>query len=117
MATGVGIYASGLMTSKLIELLSIAFDASHTHMYAPGTQRHIKAALKLGATPKEIMEVLKPCVVQGIQACNLGVKPVQSIRTALTGARVLWEREMRFVAACSRVNHWTANPHFCRTAR
>ena len=73
MATGVGIYGSGLMSPKLIELLSIAFDASFTHMYAPGTRRHIKAALKSGATVEEIMEVLKLCVVQGVQACNLGV--------------------------------------------
>ena len=61
------------MTPKLIELLSIAFDASYTHMYAPGTRRHIKAALKVGATMEEIMEVLKLCVVQGVQACNMGV--------------------------------------------
>ena len=73
MATGIRIYASGLMTPKLVELLSIAFDASYTHMYAPGTRRHIRAALKLGATIEEIMEVLKLCVVQGVQACNLGV--------------------------------------------
>src|SRR5262249_21248315 len=73
MAAGIGIYASGLLTPKLVELLSIAIDASYTHMYAPGTRRHIRAALKLGATPREIMEVLKLCVVQGVQACNLGV--------------------------------------------
>jgi alkylhydroperoxidase/carboxymuconolactone decarboxylase family protein YurZ len=73
MATGIRIYTSGLMTPKLVELLSIAFDASYTHMYAPGTRRHIRAALKLGATIEEIMEVLKLCVVQGVQACNLGV--------------------------------------------
>jgi alkylhydroperoxidase/carboxymuconolactone decarboxylase family protein YurZ len=42
-------------------------------MYAPGTRRHIKAALKLGATMEEIMEILKLCVTQGAQACNLGV--------------------------------------------
>ena len=48
-------------------------DASFTHMYAPGTRRHIKAALKLGATMEEIMEVLKLCVSQGVEACNLGV--------------------------------------------
>src|ERR1700737_5018902 len=40
-------------------------------MYASGTRRHIKAALERGATPQEIMEVLKLCVVQGVQACNL----------------------------------------------
>lgn len=53
--------------------MSIAFDASYTHMYPPGTRRHIKAALKLGATIEEIMEVLKICVIQGVQACNLGL--------------------------------------------
>lgn len=73
MATGVGVYAAGLLPPNEIELLSIAFDASFTHMYAPGTRRHIKNALKAGATIAEIMEVLKLCVVQGVQACNLGV--------------------------------------------
>lgn len=73
MATGAGIYGSGVMSAKEIELLSIALDASYTHMYAPGTRRHIKGALKAGATMEEIMEVLKLCVVQGAQACNLGV--------------------------------------------
>ncbi|HEY1234342.1 MAG TPA: carboxymuconolactone decarboxylase family protein [Candidatus Binatia bacterium] len=72
MATGATIYSSGLMSPKLIELLSISFDASYTHMYAPGTRRHIKAALQAGATIEEIMEVLKLCVV-GVQACNLGI--------------------------------------------
>jgi alkylhydroperoxidase/carboxymuconolactone decarboxylase family protein YurZ len=73
MATGIAIYKSGILPPKEIELLSIAFDASYTHMYAPGTRRHIKAALKAGATMEEVMEVLKLCVVQGVQACNLGV--------------------------------------------
>lgn len=73
MATGIGIYNSGVLPPKEVELLSIAFDASYTHMYAPGTRRHIKGALKAGATMEEIMEVLKLCVVQGVQACNLGV--------------------------------------------
>lgn len=73
MATGIGIYASGIMNSKDLELLSIALDASVTHMYAPGTQRHIKNALRAGATVEEIMEVLKICVAFGFQSCNLGV--------------------------------------------
>lgn len=73
MATGAGIYASGTFPAKDVELLSIAFDASYTHMYAPGTRRHIKNALAAGATMEEIMEVLKLCVAQGVQACNLGV--------------------------------------------
>lgn len=73
MATGAGIYASGTLPPKEVELLSIAFDVSYTHMYAPGTRRHIKNALAAGATVEEIMEVLKLCVTQGVQALNLGV--------------------------------------------
>jgi alkylhydroperoxidase/carboxymuconolactone decarboxylase family protein YurZ len=73
MATAISVYGSGLFTPKEVELLSIAFDASYTHMYAPGTRRHIKGALKAGATIEEIMEELKLCVVQGVHACNLGV--------------------------------------------
>jgi hypothetical protein len=34
-------------------------------MYAPGTRRHIKAALRHAATIAEIVEVLKLCVAQG----------------------------------------------------
>jgi alkylhydroperoxidase/carboxymuconolactone decarboxylase family protein YurZ len=73
MAAGGVAYAGGVISAKDAELLSIAFDASYTHMYAPGTRRHIKAALQLGASMEEIMEVLKLCVVQGVQALNLGV--------------------------------------------
>jgi len=73
IATGIPAYAGDVLSAKLAELLSIAFDASFTHMYAPGTRRHIKIALKLGATMEEIMEVLKLCAIHGVQACNLGV--------------------------------------------
>ena len=73
IAASLPVYTSGVFTPKLAELLSIAVDASITHMYAPGTRRHIQSALKVGATPEEIMEVLKICVSQGLQASNLGV--------------------------------------------
>lgn len=86
MATGIGIYASGVLPAKDVELLSIAFDASFTHMYAPGTRRHIKNALKVGASMEEIMEVLKLCVAQGVQACNLGI-PILDEELAARGQR------------------------------
>ena len=85
MATAAGIYGSGVMPAKEVELLSIAFDASYTHMYAPGTRRHIHNALQAGATMEEIMEVLKLCVVQGVQACNLGVPILAEELTKLAG--------------------------------
>jgi len=58
-----------VFSRKELDLLCIAF--SYTHLYGPGTRHHIKNALKAGATLEEIMEVLKLCVVQGVQACNL----------------------------------------------
>ncbi|WP_299133365.1 carboxymuconolactone decarboxylase family protein [uncultured Amaricoccus sp.] len=73
MAAGAGIYGGGVFSPKETELLSIAFDASFTHMYAPGTRRHIRGALAAGASLAEVMEVLKLCVAQGVAASNLGV--------------------------------------------
>ena len=73
IAVSLPVYTSGVLSPKLAELLSIAVDASITHMYAPGTRRHIQTALKLGATIEEIMEVFKICVAQGMQASNLGI--------------------------------------------
>ena len=70
---GAPVYAGGILDPKLAELLSIAFDVSFTHMYAPGVRRHVKAALKLGATVEEIMDVFKLCVAQGVQALNMGM--------------------------------------------
>ncbi len=72
-AFGASIYKSGIFTPRFMELISIAFDASVTHMYAPGTRRHIRGALKAGATPEEIMTVLQLCVSMGVQACAKGV--------------------------------------------
>ena len=73
MATSIGVYQSGVLPAKEIELISIALDASYSRMFAFGTRRHIKNALKAGATVLEIMEVLKLCVAQGVQGCNLAV--------------------------------------------
>jgi alkylhydroperoxidase/carboxymuconolactone decarboxylase family protein YurZ len=73
IAASLPVYTSGVLSPKLAEFLSIAVDASITHMYAPGTRRHIQTALKVGATMEEIMEVLKICVAQGMQASNLGI--------------------------------------------
>jgi alkylhydroperoxidase/carboxymuconolactone decarboxylase family protein YurZ len=92
MAAGIPVYAGGVFSPKLAELLSIAFDVSYTHMYAPGTRRHIKAALRAGATVEEIMEVLKLCVIQGVQACSLGVPILAQELMARSGGSGTSER-------------------------
>ena len=85
-AFGASIYKSKVFSAKFVELLSIAFDASITHMYAPGTRRHIKSALKLGATPEEIMTTLQICVSMGLQSCAKGVPILaQELERAASG--------------------------------
>lgn len=73
VASGSGFYTNGVLTPLFVELLSIAFDSAITHMYAPGTRRHIKAALALGASAEQILDVLKLCVSQGANALDVGV--------------------------------------------
>lgn len=82
VSAGTGFYTSRVLTPKFVELISIAFDASITHMYAPGTRRHIRAALALGATVNEILDVLKLCVSQGANALDIGV-PILAEEAAL----------------------------------
>jgi len=64
--------AAGVLEPKVLEFLAIAVDASCTHMYAPGTRRHIRRALELGATKEEINAVLQAVAVLGIHTCSLG---------------------------------------------
>lgn len=62
----------GLLDPKTYELIAIAVDASCTHLYAPGTRRHIAKALDLGVTPEEIMAVLQCVAVLGIHSVAHG---------------------------------------------
>ncbi|MEA1798324.1 MULTISPECIES: carboxymuconolactone decarboxylase family protein [Rhodococcus] len=54
-------------------MLCIAIDVSCTHLYAPGVRRHVRAALDLGITTEEILEVLKIATIVGIHAINVGL--------------------------------------------
>jgi alkylhydroperoxidase/carboxymuconolactone decarboxylase family protein YurZ len=62
----------GVLEPKLVELMAVAVDASCTHLYTPGIRRHVQAAFAQGATIEEVMEVLKLCGSQGVDACELG---------------------------------------------
>jgi len=61
------------LDDKVKELIYIAVDANATHMYLPGVRQHIAAALRLGVTPQEVMEVLELSATLGIHAMNIGV--------------------------------------------
>jgi alkylhydroperoxidase/carboxymuconolactone decarboxylase family protein YurZ len=61
------------LDAKTKEFIYIALDAAATHLYVPGIRQHIRAALDLGATKNEIMEVLELTATLGIHAMNIGV--------------------------------------------
>ncbi|MEI7443349.1 MAG: carboxymuconolactone decarboxylase family protein [Burkholderiales bacterium] len=63
---------SGL-DAKTRELIAIAVDASCTHLYAPGVRRHVRRALEVGATPREVLAVLEMVSVLGIHSVAMGV--------------------------------------------
>lgn len=61
------------LEDKVKEFIYIAVDAAATHMYLPGVRQHVRAALRFGATPAEIMEVVELASTLGIHAMNVGV--------------------------------------------
>jgi alkylhydroperoxidase/carboxymuconolactone decarboxylase family protein YurZ len=74
-------WRSGVLDPKVKELIYIAVDANATHMFLPGVRQHIRAALKLGVTRHEIMEVLELSATLGIHAMNIGVPILVEVLT------------------------------------
>jgi alkylhydroperoxidase/carboxymuconolactone decarboxylase family protein YurZ len=57
---------TGVLDPKDRELITCAFDAATTHLYARGTRIHMQNALRLGATPGEVMEMLEITMLMGV---------------------------------------------------
>jgi alkylhydroperoxidase/carboxymuconolactone decarboxylase family protein YurZ len=66
---------------KVREFIFIAADAAATHLYEPGIRQHIRAALELGASAAEVMEVLELTSTLGIHACNIGIPVLIEVLT------------------------------------
>lgn len=66
-------WRSGVLEPKVKEFIYIAFDASATHLYAPGLKLHMRNAVRLGATAAEIMEILELASLVGVHAATVGV--------------------------------------------
>lgn len=58
---------------KTRELIYIAIDLSVTHLFAAGARIHIRNALALGATKREILDVLELVSVLGIHSVAVGL--------------------------------------------
>jgi len=62
---------TGVLEPKVRELVTCAFDAATTHLYGRGTKIHMRNALRLGATPDEIMEMLEITSLMGIHGVTV----------------------------------------------
>jgi alkylhydroperoxidase/carboxymuconolactone decarboxylase family protein YurZ len=87
--------ANGPLSPKMCELLYVALDASSTHLFESGLVLHMRYALKHGASPAQVMEVLAMATAQGLSGTQIGVeilaeeleaagRTVPALRTALT---------------------------------
>ena len=90
---------------KVKEFIYIAVDSAATHLYEPGIRQHIRAALDLGATGAEIMEVLELTSTLGIHASNIGVPLLLEVLTEegkRTGPAPLSEKQEQLKAEFTR---------------
>ena len=100
------------LSDKVKELVYIAIDANATHLYLPGVRAHVAAALKHGATPQEIMEVLELSATLGIHAMNIGVPILAQVlqeKGLRQGPSPLDERQERLKAEFTETRgYWHA---------
>lgn len=64
---------NGPLPPKFKELILVAINAATTHLYAPGLRRHMRNALKHGATTEELLETIQLTTLLGIHSCNLAI--------------------------------------------
>jgi len=57
-------WETGTLDAKTRELIYVAINSVTTHLFADGLKIHIRNALRLGATPREIVEVFE--IVAGV---------------------------------------------------
>lgn len=58
------VFRDGALPRKIKELICICADA--LQLYEPGVRIHVRNALELGATEKEIIEALEAAIIPGI---------------------------------------------------
>lgn len=66
-------WEAGHLAPRLKELIYIAIDSNTTHLYDQGLRVHIRNAVKQGATPAEIMQVLQLAATIGMQTFEVGM--------------------------------------------
>ena len=65
------------LSAKEKELIYCAFDACATHMYTPGLKLHMQNAIRYGATPEELMQVLELASLIGVHTSMVGAEVLE----------------------------------------
>jgi len=66
-------FLAGHLDRKMCEFIYIAADAAVSHLFTPGVEMHIEAALRLGATALEIMEVIQLATLAAHSSHTVGM--------------------------------------------
>ena len=64
----------GPLPEKMVELIYVALDASSTHLFASGLRTHMERALAVGASPRQVLDVLHLVAAQGLDAVYRAVE-------------------------------------------
>lgn len=65
-------WKSGALPPVVKELLYVAIDVSTTHLFEPGVRIHTRNALRYGATPAQLLQVMQIVSCVGMQSFLLG---------------------------------------------
>lgn len=68
VATGSTVKGTSSLSPLLHHLIAVALDASITHLFNRGTRLHMRAALKLGGTQEQLVEVIQIVSFLGMQS-------------------------------------------------
>jgi alkylhydroperoxidase/carboxymuconolactone decarboxylase family protein YurZ len=72
----------GALDARTRELVMLAINAAVTHLNTSEIRRHIRGALRHGAKPEELLEVLQLVSVLGIHAISIGFPALKDVATA-----------------------------------
>ena len=62
-----------------LHLACIALDVACTHLYDPGTRRHVREAIACGVTKEEMLEVIQMASVTGLETVVRGMPLVDEV--------------------------------------
>lgn len=88
VATGGVVKKSSTLSPLLHHLVAVALDASITHLFETGIRLHVRAALALGGTREQLVEVIQIVSFLGMQSHLVGLPIVVDLLEAGDATRI-----------------------------